>query len=700
MMLQSQLNSEAAPDRKRFKKYSKNNLRTTTSATSPTEKSILDEPLTTINVGFFNPAPWLAGAKTREHSPIRLGFFNETDYIESKFFRQCNSTSNKNNLNEICTQTFSSESKYKYESIINQSFNSSLANKYQERYEMRSRSQNIRGSNQIRASIQTKNNKLNSSIRSRTNQVETITSDGSNQRGVKSTSPEARPPSPIKLRFFKQTGNQVLSSTTIKMCFFKQCGEWASSIFPARITQRQSRGTWEKLDDDKDVRERLNNCEAPAEVMGFSRAENYISLDGSGDDGSERYHSCKRQRTDNSDDAEIDSSSDASSYNGKIKLLSFECQVSGTEESSSLSPNMDSSVISVASFYGRSQDRLPEGHALQQQALVDKYFSSQWKVYAKPQVKLIRISDEQVQSYSSNGGSRKSCSMLKENVSGNGRSCSILNDDTPASRLGQRKRKYTSKFRDFCGSAFKNTICGGKSTSISPVSSNSSLTSHIYRVRSCPKSKKWLYMREALKNRNENVRQSCYKPINSSPSSGRGSTGRALKDSIAIRKPKRQTARKIRNAKLVEIQNKVSRKCQDGLKVKEFKNKGRGVITTKLFARGDFVVEYAGDLTSLEEAHSREKLYETDDSIGCYMYYFKFNSKRYCIDATVESDYYGRLVNHSRYTANLNTKIVVVNDRPHLILEAKLDLVPGTELLLDYGDRDRETLECNPWLRM
>ncbi|MPC57765.1 Histone-lysine N-methyltransferase pr-set7 [Portunus trituberculatus] len=67
------------------------------------------------------------------------------------------------------------------------------------------------------------------------------------------------------------------------------------------------------------------------------------------------------------------------------------------------------------------------------------------------------------------------------------------------------------------------------------------------------------------------------------------------------------------------------------------------------------------------------------------------------IDATAESGFLGRLVNHSR-NGNLVTKAVEVNGRPHLILLAKQDLDLGTEILYDYGDRSKEALEHHPWL--
>ena len=63
--------------------------------------------------------------------------------------------------------------------------------------------------------------------------------------------------------------------------------------------------------------------------------------------------------------------------------------------------------------------------------------------------------------------------------------------------------------------------------------------------------------------------------------------------------------------------------------VKEFECKGRGVVATKDFSRGDFVVEYAGDLIDIGKAREREEKYAKNPEVGCYMYYFKCGSKQH-----------------------------------------------------------------------
>ena len=62
-------------------------------------------------------------------------------------------------------------------------------------------------------------------------------------------------------------------------------------------------------------------------------------------------------------------------------------------------------------------------------------------------------------------------------------------------------------------------------------------------------------------------------------------------------------------------------------------------------------------------------------------------SNIFSIDATSESGRFGRLLNHSKISPNCVTKVFTMGDTPRLILVAKNDIVAGTELLYDYGDR-------------
>ena len=88
------------------------------------------------------------------------------------------------------------------------------------------------------------------------------------------------------------------------------------------------------------------------------------------------------------------------------------------------------------------------------------------------------------------------------------------------------------------------------------------------------------------------------------------------------------------------------------------------------------------------------------------------------MDATEETGRYGRLINHSLKNPNCATKVrifvkinlqvlassisgskvVPLEDSPRLLLIAKHDIEVGVELLFDYGERDQDIIESNPWL--
>ena len=81
------------------------------------------------------------------------------------------------------------------------------------------------------------------------------------------------------------------------------------------------------------------------------------------------------------------------------------------------------------------------------------------------------------------------------------------------------------------------------------------------------------------------------------------------------------------------------------IEVAFIENKGRGIKVSsqkclrkvyhfqfqalRNFSKGEFVVEYAGDLIDIGTAKDLEAKYSMDTSKGCYMYYFKHKGKQY-----------------------------------------------------------------------
>ncbi|XP_036132296.1 N-lysine methyltransferase KMT5A isoform X2 [Molossus molossus] len=181
-------------------------------------------------------------------------------------------------------------------------------------------------------------------------------------------------------------------------------------------------------------------------------------------------------------------------------------------------------------------------------------------------------------------------------------------------------------------------------------------------------------------------------------SQGKTQQNRKLTDFYPVRRSSRKSKAELQSEERKRLDELIESGKEEGMKIDLIDGKGRGVIATKQFSRGEFVVEYHGDLIEITDARKREALYAQDPSTGCYMYYFQYLSKTYCVDATRETNRLGRLINHSK-CGNCQTKLHDIDGVPHLILIASRDIEAGEELLYDYGDRSRASIEAYPWLK-
>jgi SET domain-containing protein len=57
-----------------------------------------------------------------------------------------------------------------------------------------------------------------------------------------------------------------------------------------------------------------------------------------------------------------------------------------------------------------------------------------------------------------------------------------------------------------------------------------------------------------------------------------------------------------------------------------FEYLGRGVFTKNEISRGDFLLEYRGELINEEEGQKRERNY--DEEFGSFMYFFQYMGKK------------------------------------------------------------------------
>lgn len=102
-----------------------------------------------------------------------------------------------------------------------------------------------------------------------------------------------------------------------------------------------------------------------------------------------------------------------------------------------------------------------------------------------------------------------------------------------------------------------------------------------------------------------------------------------MTDYFPVRRSIRKTKKAVEQEYLRHIEVAIEKQSEDGLVVRLFKEKGRGICAGRPFARGEFVVEYIGDLIDQFEADRRENIYAKDTTFGCYMYYFKHKEQQW-----------------------------------------------------------------------
>ncbi|XP_061183913.1 N-lysine methyltransferase KMT5A-like isoform X2 [Saccostrea echinata] len=120
---------------------------------------------------------------------------------------------------------------------------------------------------------------------------------------------------------------------------------------------------------------------------------------------------------------------------------------------------------------------------------------------------------------------------------------------------------------------------------------------------------------------------------------------------------------------------------------------GKGLYAGKEFQQGEFILEYAGDLISRKKGLAREKTYPSHK--GSYIYFFTWDSKRYCLDAT-NSSRKCRFANDAGPRddrQNAVMKCIPVSGTPHLGLFAAMKIGIGVEIRYDYSVKDL------PWRR-
>ena len=118
---------------------------------------------------------------------------------------------------------------------------------------------------------------------------------------------------------------------------------------------------------------------------------------------------------------------------------------------------------------------------------------------------------------------------------------------------------------------------------------------------------------------------------------------------------------------------------------------GWGAFTRLCHYPGDFIIEYVGEVISLEMANQREKDYSKSVvGIGTYMF---ASSNKSVIDATAAGNM-AHLINHS-CDPNCFSRVVLCDGKYRVVISALRKIQPGEELTYDYRFSGDETLICH-----
>ncbi|XP_053540780.1 uncharacterized protein LOC128634287 isoform X1 [Ictalurus punctatus] len=104
------------------------------------------------------------------------------------------------------------------------------------------------------------------------------------------------------------------------------------------------------------------------------------------------------------------------------------------------------------------------------------------------------------------------------------------------------------------------------------------------------------------------------------------------------------------------------------------------------FTKGEFVLEYRGELINSLESNRRHRVYH--NNLKGFMFDFIWHDKFWTIDAARDDGTLGRLVNDDHINPNCKMKRIIVKGKPHLCLFALRDITPLEEATYNYGNAD------------
>ena len=139
------------------------------------------------------------------------------------------------------------------------------------------------------------------------------------------------------------------------------------------------------------------------------------------------------------------------------------------------------------------------------------------------------------------------------------------------------------------------------------------------------------------------------------------------------------------------MKEKISKETETSFSVIMTKEKGEGLVCSRLLRRHEFVCDYPGLLIGREEGENFAKQHP---EASPYLFFFTEKGLDLCVDGSAKTGL-GNLINHSRLQPNIEPKVGVVNNRPHVFFVVIASEIQAfQELLYDYGDHRKDV----PWL--
>jgi len=110
---------------------------------------------------------------------------------------------------------------------------------------------------------------------------------------------------------------------------------------------------------------------------------------------------------------------------------------------------------------------------------------------------------------------------------------------------------------------------------------------------------------------------------------------------------------------------------------------GYGLFAEEFVRKGDYVIEYTGEIISDKEAERRGNFYELNKCSYLFDLAFENDECLYSTDAFFMGNK-SRYINHSSSRANLKARALENKGMPKIAFYASCDIYPGEELFFDY----------------